>query len=129
MKRRLTTRDDIRFLVETFYGQVREDDLIGPIFNAIISKWDEHFEQLTDFWEANLLFVRAYQGNPVETHIQVDRRNDGKITPEHFGRWLQLWFTTLDEHFEGEEVAIAKNRARNMSTHLFMKIYAARAGA
>jgi hemoglobin len=113
-------------LVRTFYGKVRQDTFIGPIFNERITDWESHFEQLTDFWESNLLFVRRYQGNPVQVHIDVDQSNDEQISPEHFGRWLQLWFETIDEHFEGDNAAIAKNRARNMSTHLFMKMYAAR---
>lgn len=125
-KSNLDTRADISMLVRTFYGKVRQDTFIGPIFNERITDWESHFEQLTDFWESNLLFVRQYQGNPVQVHIDVDQSNNEQTSPEHFGRWLQLWFATIDEHFEGDNAAIAKNRARNMSTHLFMKMFAAR---
>lgn len=126
MKQELKARPEISFLVRTFYAKVREDELIGPIFNDRITDWETHLERLTDFWETNLCFVRNYKGDPLAVHVQVDKANEGAITQEHFGRWLQLWFSTIDEYFVGDNAAIAKNRARNMSTHLFMKMYAAR---
>ena len=34
---------DIQLLVNTFYGRVQQDDLIGPIFNErLAGKWDYH---------------------------------------------------------------------------------------
>lgn len=120
----LNSRTAISLLVHTFYARVRKDDFLGPIFNSHIQDWDKHLERITDFWETNLLMVHSYKGSPVQAHIEVDQQHE--ITPEHFGRWLQLWFETIDAHFEGDNAHIAKNRARNMSTHLFMKIYAAR---
>lgn len=125
-KRALKSRTEISFLVRTFYSKVREDELIGPVFNDRINDWETHLERLTDFWETNLCFVRKYKGNPVEVHIQVDQANKGKISQMHFGRWLQLWFETIDEYFIGDNAAIAKNRARNMSSHLFLKMFTSR---
>ncbi len=120
----LNSRTAISLLVRTFYAQVRKDDFIGPIFNNHIKDWDTHLERITDFWETNLLFVHSYKGSPIQAHLGVDQQHE--ISPEHFGRWLQLWFETIDAYFEGDNAQIAKNRARNMSTHLFMKIYADR---
>lgn len=125
-KRALDNREAIHFLVKTFYGKVREDELIGPIFNQRITHWEAHLEHLTDFWETNLLFVRNYKGNPIQVHIDVDKANQGSITQVHFGIWLQLWFETINEHFVGKHAETAKNRARNMSTHFFLKMYASR---
>lgn len=122
----LDSRQEVNFLVKTFYSIVREDELIGPIFNQQVKDWDHHLERITDFWETNLLFVRNYKGNPVAVHVQVDQNNHEATTQEHFGRWLQLWFETIDAHFIGDNAQIAKNRARNMSTHLFLKMYQAR---
>ena len=122
----LNKRKAIAKLVRTFYAKVRQDEMIGPIFNERIHDWESHLERLTDFWETNLLFVRRYKGNPVQAHVEVDQANKESITPEHFGRWLQYWYETIDQNFSGDNAQIAKNRARNMSTHLFMKMYAAR---
>ncbi|PKA84005.1 hemoglobin [Ulvibacter sp. MAR_2010_11] len=122
----LSTREDVAFLVTTFYGKVRADALLGPIFNGIIRDWEHHFEHLSDFWETNLFFKKSYSGNPILKHIEVDKKVDGKINELHFGTWLNLWFQTIDELFEGETAQIAKNRARNMGTFLHISMFEAR---
>ncbi len=116
-------REDVSLLVNTFYVKVRKDKVLGPIFNNIINDWDAHLELLTDFWETQLFLKRKYFGNPVTAHEEVDEKTNQSITPEHFGFWLNLWFQTLDELFEGETAWIAKNRAQKMSTMLFMHMY------
>jgi len=122
-KKELKNRDDVQLLVETFYGKIRKDKVLGPIFNTIISDWESHLELLTDFWETQLFLKRKYYGNPVTAHQEVDDKMGHSITSEHFGLWLNLWFATIDELFEGETAWIAKNRAQKMSTMLFMQIF------
>lgn len=70
-KRELTTRDDVRQLVHSFYAAVRQDALLGPIFNGMIHNWEAHLEHLTDFWCAQLFIDRSYNGNPIEVHRKV----------------------------------------------------------
>jgi len=119
----ITSREDVKNLVVTFYQKVRKHDVLGAIFNKIITDWEGHFELLTDFWETQLFLKRKYHGNPVVAHQEVDDGVNNTITSEHFGLWLNLWFETIDELFEGETAWIAKNRAQKMSTMLFMKIF------
>lgn len=126
MKKELEKREDIRFLIHTFYAKVREDEMLGPIFNAIVEDWPEHLERLTDFWESSLLLKRSYRGNPAQVHKEVDSRVNHRIRMAHFGQWLHLWLTTIDEHFSGTNAEIAKNRARRMSTQLFLHMYEGR---
>jgi len=116
-------RGDVDLLVRTFYKKIRQDALLGPIFNDLITHWEEHLEHLTDFWEAQLFLKRKYTGNPVAAHIRVDAHMQGTMTPAHFGHWLQLWFSTIDELFVGETAWIAKNRAQKMSTMLYLKVF------
>ncbi len=99
------------------------DKVLGPIFNTIITDWESHFELLTDFWVTQLFLKRKYYGNPVTAHQEVDDKMNQSITSEHFGLWLNLWFATIDELFEGETAWIAKNRAQKMSTMLYLQIY------
>ncbi len=122
----IESREDVRLLINTFYGKVRQDDMLGPIFNKIIQDWDTHLELLTDFWQTNLFFVQKYKGNPLVAHQKADKEVGGIISEEHFGRWLQLWFSTIDSLFVGEKAQAAKDRARKMSTMLFLKIFEAR---
>ncbi len=125
-KTEITSRHDIKLLVETFYGRIRLHPVLGPIFNGIVTDWPTHLELLTDFWETQLLFQRKYWGNPLAAHKEVDEKMDFTMKSEHFGLWLNLWFATLDELFEGETAQIAKNRARKMSTMLYLNIFESR---
>ncbi len=74
-------------LVDTFYGKVREDQLLGPIFaEAIGADWKPHLEKMNAFWSSVLLASRTYKGNPMMAHLQLPL-----LTQRHFERWLQLW--------------------------------------
>ncbi|MCJ8291648.1 MAG: group III truncated hemoglobin [Crocinitomicaceae bacterium] len=124
----IETRADINLLVTSFYTRVRKDDILGPIFNFIIPKdeWSNHFEKLTDFWETALFGVPKFKGNPILAHRNVDATMNHSIKQEHFGRWLNLWFETIDSLYTGERAQRAKNAARNMATGQYLAMWDAR---
>ena len=126
----IETRDDISLLVNSFYGKIRKDELLGPIFNSHIpeEKWPEHLSKLTDFWETNLFGVPRFKGSPTQKHIAVDKNMDHTIEQKHFGKWVQLWFETIDEHFEGDIAEKAKQAARKMSTGQYLAMWFERPG-
>lgn len=126
MKQDIQNREDVSTLVHTFYARVRENEEIGYFFNETIEDWPHHLEKLTDFWESNLFMVSKFRGNPAVAHRGVDQKFDQRISQEHFGEWLNMWFQTIDELFEGDRANIAKNRARNMAHNLFMNLYQSR---
>ena len=126
MKHDIQDRTDVHLLVTTFYAKIRQDEVLGPIFNVQIHDWDTHLEHLTDFWESSLFFVNKYKGNPLEKHIEVDAAVKNTISEHHFGIWLNYWIQTLDDLFEGEKTNIAKNRARKMGTFIYVKLFQAR---
>lgn len=126
MKKNIQSREDVSLLVHSFYAKIRKDNEIGPFFNEVIKDWDEHLEKLTDFWEMNLFGGRNYFGNPIEAHIDVDRKFNGIISTHEFGIWLNHWFATIDELFEGENADTLKRRARKMSTMLFLNMFQSR---
>lgn len=122
MKKDIRNRADITLLVHLFYDKIRADEEIGFYFNELIKDWNSHLEKLTDFWEMNLFGGKIYKGNPLEVHVKVDHHFDFKISPNEFGIWLNYWFQTLNELFEGENVEIIKRRARKMGTLLYMSM-------
>ena len=121
----IDNRKDISKLVKFFYFKIRENELLGPIFNSHISEeqWPEHLEKLTDFWETNLFGIAKFKGSPSAKHIKVDANMNYKIEQSHFGVWLQLWFETIDQHFEGEIANKAKQAAHKMATGQFLTIW------
>lgn len=121
----IENRTDVYTLVTTFYDRVKKDDCIGPIFLTIIpdSEWESHLQKLTDFWETNLFFVRKFKGNPIQAHKNVDAQFKYTITQKHFGKWMELWVSTIDDLFYGKKAQEAKDRARNIGFMLFMRMF------
>lgn len=121
----IENREDISLLVHKFYAKIRANDLLGPIFNGHIpdDHWPAHLEKLTDFWETNLLGVPKFKGNPSQKHRNVDENLDYSVSQVHFGKWLELWFETINELYEGEIAEKAKRAARKMATGQFLTIW------
>ena len=125
-KKDIKTRDDVFLLVSSFYAKVRDNEVLGPFFNDTIKDWDTHLQHLTTFWESSLFLKTKYTGNPLEAHTKVDATHNNSITELHFGIWLNLWYQTIEELFEGDYAENAKRRARKMGTFLYLKIFEAR---
>jgi hemoglobin len=121
----IVTRKEVSILVHTFYDKIRKDVLLGRIFNGHITdeQWPKHLNKLTDFWESNLFGLRTFRGNPSAKHINVDKNLNHTIEQAHFAKWLQLWFETIDELYEGELAAKAKDMARRMATGQYIHIW------
>ena len=108
---------DIRLLVDTFYGKVREDELLANIFNGVIkNKWPQHLEKMYRFWQTILLGEHTYYGSPFAPHADLP------IDAKHFERWIELFYSTIDELFEGEKAVEAKWRAQKMAEMFLLKI-------
>jgi len=117
MENEILTFKDIKTLVDSFYGKVRVDSLLAPIFNNVIQdRWSEHLEKMYTFWQTVLLKEHTYYGSPFAPHAQLP------LTKEHFDRWLKLFIETINEHFEGEKADEAKWRANKMAEMFQYKI-------
>jgi hemoglobin len=101
--------EDIQRLVHRFYGRVRQDDLIGPVFNERVTNWDEHLANLCDFWSSVVLRTRRYEGRPMRAHLTLP------IEDRHFDRWLALFEETAREELEPPVAEIFLSRARQIA--------------
>ncbi len=82
---RLGGRPVLLNLLRHFYADVRQHQVIGPIFTAHITEWPSHLEKIADFWGTIAGGPRAYSGPMVAKHIPLD------LKEEHFHVWLGLW--------------------------------------
>jgi hemoglobin len=82
---RIQGREGISNLLRHFYADVRQDPLIGPIFNSQIKDWKDHLEVIGSFWETLLGGSRSYARPMPMKHLPL------QLTQEHFERWLFLW--------------------------------------
>lgn len=84
------TEADIARLLNHFYGRIRVDPLLGPIFASRIpdddAAWDTHIAHITDFWSSIFLKTKRFNGNPMTKHIGMP-----DLTPDHFTHWLSLF--------------------------------------
>ena len=118
---RHATIDDalIHTLVHRFYARVRQDALIGPVFNDTIGdEWDAHLAKLCDFWSGVMLSSGRYRGNPMRAHAQV-----AAIRPEHFDHWLELFRQTAREVCPPEAASAFIARAETIGRSLQLGLF------
>ncbi len=113
----ISSLDDIRLLVDSFYGKARTDELLGPIFNGIIQdRWPEHLDKMYRFWETVLLDNHTYHGSPFWPHAQMP------VNATHFDRWQLLFRETVTQHFDGPKASEACWRGEKMAQMFLSKI-------
>lgn len=119
----ILTLDDVRLMVDTFYGSVRQDPLLGPIFDGVIQdRWPSHLGKMYQFWQGLLLGEHTYEGRPFPPHAVLP------IEKEHFERWLTLFHGTVDELFEGPKAEEAKWRSLRIAETFHYRIQSLREG-
>lgn len=115
-------RSSLSRLVHEFYGDVRADPELGPVFDkAIGDHWDAHFVRLTDFWCTVMLGTKEFQGNVFGTHMQLEG-----VAPDHFRRWLAIFEAAVLRLFEpavaDEFMTVARRIAGSLQYGYFGKI-------
>jgi hemoglobin len=117
MKKELSTIEDIQFMVNEFYSKIREDVLLGPIFNRIIAnRWPEHLEKMYRFWQTVLLEEHTYFGSPFPPHAKLP------VEQKHFDQWLLLFKEVVETHFTGAKAKEVIWRAEKMAAMFVYKI-------
>ena len=109
----------IEALVRAFYGRVREDPLLAPVFLAKVEDWEAHIATLCRFWSSVALMTGRYSGRPMQVHADLD------VGRGHFLRWLALFEVTARElcppaaadHFVERARAIAESLRQGISLH------------
>ncbi len=100
---------EIRQMVDAFYERIREDDLLGPIFEERIEDWSKHLPTMYSFWGSILLGKAEYSGNPFAKHMPLPVEHD------HFERWIRLFIETVDYLFSGPKAEQAKAAAKSIA--------------
>lgn len=102
-------------LVHTFYGRIRQDEVLAPIFDGIIGdRWDFHLAKMVNFWSSVTLKTGRYGGNPQQAHRQLGNL----VTEAHFARWLSLFEATVAEICRGGAAALFVDRAHRIADSL-----------
>lgn len=110
---------DLEQLVPAFYARVRQDDLIGPVFNSAIHDWDHHLIQLVAFWSSVMRSSGRYKGSPVAAHL----RHKDIITPAMFDRWLSLWGEVTAQLLPADKAAAMQAKAATIGESLKLALF------
>lgn len=87
-------------LVRGFYARVRDDELLGPVFDSRIHDWEPHLQRMCSFWSSVVLSSGVYHGQPMRMHLPLP------VDAVHFDRWLALFEQTARDLFD-ESIAQA----------------------
>jgi hemoglobin len=107
--------------VHGFYGKIRTDPALGPIFNRAIGDWDHHLAKMCDFWSSVLLMTGRFQGAPMAVHAALP-----VIRPTHFARWLHLFRQTAESVCPPEAAALFIARSEMIAQSLQLHLAATR---
>ncbi|QKV17711.1 group III truncated hemoglobin [Oricola thermophila] len=110
------TREQVSRLVDDFYGEIRKDPRLGPVFDGVIGdNWPAHLARMKQFWRSVLLKTAEYSGRPVPAHMGIpDLREDD------FRIWLETFETTANSVFEPEAAPHVVAAARRIAASLWL---------
>lgn len=112
-------REFIGALVREFYGRVRKNERLGPIFAGVIGdNWEPHLEKMTDFWCAVILKNRAYSGRPVPAHMKLKQ-----VREEDFDIWLGIFRRTAADLCEPDVASVFVQRAERIAQSLKLAMF------
>ena len=112
----------IHDVVHTFYGEIRRDPALSPIFNRVIGQhWDMHLARMCDFWSSVLLMTGRFKGTPMQAHAAM-----AGLRATHFARWLQLFRLTVTQVCTADAAALFIRKAEMIGQSLQLGIAASR---
>lgn len=111
--------DMVGDLLDAFYASVRQDAVLGPVFDTLIGDdWPAHVRKITEFWLTALRVSRTYKGSGfMAAHLR-----HGSIREEHMQRWLVFFAKAVEQKIPAEHrlafLNVANAMAENLRTSL-----------
>jgi len=106
----VTNRADIEEITARFYDQMLKDPVVGFIFTDIAQiDLQSHLPVIVNFWSDIVFKEKNYHGNPLSKHLQINAKLP--LKSGHFTRWLYLFEKAVDEHHQGANANLMKQRA------------------
>jgi len=105
----IVSGNGVEIMVNSFYSNARQDELLGPIFEQAITDWQDHLPTMYQFWERLLFGFSLYEGNPFQKHLNLS------LEAKHFTMWIKIFIQTIDQNFSGPKAEEAKRLAKNIA--------------
>lgn len=114
------TLTQVSRLVDDFYTAIRNDERLGPVFNAVIKdNWPAHLDRMKGFWRSVMLKTDEYDGRPVPAHMAIPDLHE-----DDFRLWLTLFEKTARTIFEPAAAAQVTLSARRIARSLWFSRFA-----
>jgi hemoglobin len=114
-------KKNIENFLDDFYAKVREDELLGEIFNNEVSNWGSHLNKVLVFWVHHTLEPGLYKGNLLKIHQKLDEK--WPLSLEHFQRWLKIFEFTAGDYFDDADFKKLCLKARIVAGTLYGRIH------
>ena len=114
------TEESIAQMIDRFYAKVRQDSVLGPVFEAAIApeEWPKHLATMRRFWSSVMLASGRYSGNPVAVHHALPN-----IERAMFARWLALFEANAAELFTPDIAAQFTTKAQRIAMSLQLALF------
>ena len=103
----ITNSSDVELLVKTFYSNLLLNEEVKPIFAHV--DFEKHMPHMIAFWEFVLLDKEGYTTNVFDKHVNLP------LKAEHFAIWLNVFESTVNALFLGENAQKAIFRAKTIA--------------
>jgi hemoglobin len=121
MKTDIRDKEDIKLMVDTFYGKVQASPILGFIFDDIAQiNWDTHLPHMYNFWAGILFGENLFRGNPMLKHIVLSKKT--LMSDDQFEEWLELFEETVSELFQGKKAEEAIMRSQLIAKNFLYRI-------
>ena len=122
MKYETITKEGLDRLMDLFYGKVRKDPNLGPIFNGKIGtdedSWKAHKQKISSFWGGMFLGESDYHGAPLKAHLDLP-----PFPQEFFSIWLNLFSESCSQVFEQTPAQMLLFRAQAIAERFQKMLY------
>ncbi|PAW86629.1 MAG: globin [Pedosphaera sp. Tous-C6FEB] len=108
-------------LLRSFYADVRQHVVLGPIFDAHIHDWPAHLAKIGEFWALQTGGPSTYPGGFGAAHLCLG------IEPGHFSHWLRLWEINCQRSLPPQEATEMIALAHELAVRL-RRVVAGRSG-
>ena len=116
-------KEIVQRMVNSFYGKVIKDPLVGPFFtdrfgDDIEGKvWKEHLVLLANYWSMLMLGENDYHGRPMAPHFDMPG-----ISRKAFEQWLFLFHETVDEIYIPKIGEYFKNQSNEVARRFMLNL-------
>ncbi|MCR5863289.1 group III truncated hemoglobin [Flavobacterium sp. J372] len=107
--------------MRAFYNTLLQDDAMAYIFNDVAQiDLEAHLPHIVSFWEGVVFNTGDYRNNVMQLHLNLNAK--APLSKERFETWLEVFYGSVDCHFEGSNAEKIKTRALSIATVMQVKL-------